>query len=52
VLSYLRLMDKKLGLLINFHVERLVLGVDRIVNKLGWPDSQACKSMELPTDKR
>ena len=42
VLSYLRLMDKRLGLLINFHVERLVVGVDRIVNKFGWPDSQAC----------
>ncbi len=52
VLSYLRLMDKKLGLLINFHVERLVVGVDRIVNKFGWPDSQACKSFELPTNKQ
>lgn len=39
VLSYLRLMDKQLGLLINFKVERLVLGVDRIVNKFGWPVS-------------
>ena len=43
VLSYLRLTDKQLGLLINFHVERLVLGVDRIVNKFGWPESQACQ---------
>jgi GxxExxY protein len=51
VLSYLRVTDKQLGLLINFHVERLVLGVDRIVNKFGWPDSQACKSSEVPTDK-
>ena len=51
VLSYLRLMDKRLGLLINFHVERLVVGVDRIVNKFGWPDSQAYKSAELPTHK-
>ena len=50
VLSYLRVMDKQLGLLINFHVERLVLGVDRIVNKFGWPESQACKSSEVPTD--
>ena len=47
VLSYLRVMDKQLGLLINFHVERLVLGVDRIVNKFGWPDSQTCKSSEV-----
>jgi GxxExxY protein len=52
VLSYLRVMDKQLGLLINFHVERLVLGVDRIVNKFGWPGSQACKSSEVPTDKQ
>jgi len=52
ILSYLRLTDKRLGLLINFHVERLVVGVDRIVNKFGWPDSQACKSSELPTNKQ
>jgi len=52
VLSYLRVMDKQLGLLINFHVEQLVLGVDRIINKFGWPDSQACKSSEVATDKR
>lgn len=37
VLSYLRLADKRLGLLINFNVERLILGVDRIVNKFGMP---------------
>jgi GxxExxY protein len=52
VLSYLRVMDKQLGLLINFHVEQLVLGVDRIINKFGWPDSQACKSSEVATDKQ
>ena len=51
LLSYLRLMDKQLGLLVNFHVDRLIVGVDRIVNKFGWPDSQACKSSEVPTDK-
>ena len=50
VLSYLRVMDKRLGLLINFHVERLALGVDRIVNKFGWPDAPVCKSSELPTE--
>ena len=50
VLSYLRLTDRRLGLLINVHVERLVLGVDRIVNKFGWPHSQACTSSEVPTD--
>ena len=34
VLTYVRLLDKRLGLLINFHVERLVNGVRRVVNKL------------------
>jgi hypothetical protein len=34
------------------HVERLVLGVDRIVNKFGWPDSQACKTSEVATEKQ
>jgi GxxExxY protein len=37
VLSYLRLLDKRLGLLINFNVERLVIGVDRIANNFGQP---------------
>ena len=31
-LSHLRLLELRVGLLINFHVERLVDGVDRIVN--------------------
>lgn len=34
LLTYLKLMDKKLGLLINFNVPRLTDGVERIVNKL------------------
>ena len=51
VLSYLRLTDRQLGLLINFHVDRLVMGVDRIVNKFGWADSHGCPSAEIPTDK-
>jgi GxxExxY protein len=34
VLTYTRLLDKRLGLLINFHVERLVQGVRRVVNRL------------------
>ncbi len=33
LLSYLRLTGKSLGLLINFNVERVVLGVDRIVKQ-------------------
>ena len=34
VLTYVRLLDKKLGLLINFHVEQLTKGVRRVVNNL------------------
>lgn len=34
LLSYLRLSDKRLGLLINFHEIRLVDGVRRVVNGL------------------
>ena len=34
LLSYLRLRDLRLGLLINFHVMKLVDGVSRVVNKL------------------
>jgi GxxExxY protein len=34
LLSYLRLSDKRLGLIINFHVEVLRDGIFRVVNKL------------------
>ncbi len=34
VLTYTRLLDKRLGLLINFHTEQLTKGVGRVVNKL------------------
>ena len=34
LLTYLRLCDIRLGLLINFHVGKLVDGVSRVVNKL------------------
>ena len=34
LLTYLRLSDKRLGLIINFHEEVLRDGVDRVVNKL------------------
>ncbi|MCW0484980.1 GxxExxY protein [Gaoshiqia sediminis] len=33
-LTYLRLSDRKLGLLINFNVSRLTDGIKRLVNKL------------------
>ncbi len=33
LLSYLRLGEKRLGLLINFHLERLKDGITRLVNK-------------------
>ena len=32
--TYLRLSDKRVGLIINFHVERLVDGITRVVNNL------------------
>ena len=32
--TYLRLMDKRLGLLINFNVELLKYGIQRVVNRL------------------
>ncbi len=34
LLSYLRLSDKRLGLIINFHEEVLKDGIKRVVNKL------------------
>jgi len=45
VLSYLRLADKRLGLLINFNVARVVDGIERIVNRFGRDDTVA-----LPQD--
>lgn len=36
LLSYLRLNGKSLGLIINFHVERLKDGIRRIVNGYDW----------------
>jgi GxxExxY protein len=38
LLTYLRLSNLRLGLLINFHVERLVDGVVRVVNRFVEPD--------------
>jgi len=34
LLTYLRLSDKRLGLIINFHVQQLRFGIERIANKL------------------
>jgi GxxExxY protein len=34
LLTYLRLMDKRLGLLINFNVELIKHGISRVVNGL------------------
>ena len=34
LLSYMRLLDIPIGLIINFHVERLIDGVTRVVNRL------------------
>lgn len=37
LLTYLRLSDLRLGLIINFHVERLVDGIVRVVNRFAEP---------------
>ena len=50
LLTYLRHTDKVLGLLINFKVERLVLGIDRIVNQFGLPRVLRSRSSEIYTD--
>ena len=50
LLTYLRVMDKQLGLLLNFNVERLVLGVDRVVNKFGLPSRLWCNSTAIPIE--
>jgi GxxExxY protein len=34
VLTYTRLLDKRLGLLINSHAQQLIRGVKRVVNNL------------------
>jgi GxxExxY protein len=36
LLSYLRLTERPLGLIINFHVEHLKDGIRRVVNGYGW----------------
>jgi GxxExxY protein len=36
LLSYLRLYDRRIGLLINFHEERLKDGIRRMVNAKRW----------------
>jgi GxxExxY protein len=41
LLSYLRLANKKVGLLMNFHVSVLKNGLKRIVNE--FPDSESAK---------
>jgi len=34
LLTYLRLSDKRLGLIINFHVQQLRFGIERVANNL------------------
>jgi GxxExxY protein len=38
VLTYLRLCNLRVGLIINFHVERLTDGITRVVNRFVEPD--------------
>lgn len=40
LLTYLRLTDKRLGLLINFNVELIKNGISRVVNKLPEQESR------------
>ena len=39
LLTYLRLCDLQIGLIINFHVERLIDGVSRVVNRFADSDT-------------
>jgi len=39
LLTYLRLCDLQVGLIINFHVERLIDGVSRVVNRFADSDT-------------
>jgi GxxExxY protein len=48
LLTYLRLSNLRVGLIINFHVERLVDGVSRVVNQLVEPgDSEELPDLRL-----
>ena len=40
LLTYLRLMNKKVGLLVNFNTEDILSSMKRIVN---WPQPSACR---------
>jgi GxxExxY protein len=45
LLTYLRLSDKKLGLIINFHVQQLRFGIERIANNLPeWIILKLCET--------
>jgi len=44
LLSYLRLADKRVGLLINFHVRMLKEGIRRIVNDFPESEPKACNA--------
>ena len=44
LLTYLKLSDRRVGLLINFNVERLVDGVRRLVNNFPDPPSSSATS--------
>jgi GxxExxY protein len=47
VISYLRLADKRVGLLINFHVSLLKNGVKRIVNNFPDPAHSAISAVNF-----
>ena len=48
LLTYLRLTDMKLGLLINFGAPLIKQGITRIVNGLGWEEGDRLRPGRLP----
>jgi GxxExxY protein len=51
LLSYLRLADKRIGLLINFHVQMLKDGIRRIVNDFPEPEPEALTQRSQSTPR-
>lgn len=51
LLSYMRLSGRQVGLLINFHVERLRDGIKRMVDGSGWQKISTTESTELHREK-
>ena len=54
LLSYLRLRQENLGLLINFNVTHLNEGIHRVLNGFNWkpPSRPSCPSYSIPVSRR